>query len=302
MRAAPYLYALSVPERAIRSLSALTGGILREASLLALPGRVRDAALFRATAGVGLRFLIEQLGDVYGVYPRKDPQARKFVYRYAAGTSVELIGIATLYLSPVWVLAALGDATRAGKTLFSEIADALKAEKLLENDAQFETMQQLLDGLERTSTHLALTVNMPPLDVRGLRREWQQFQANVATLPPVQLPTTADVEQSWRNLREASGNLGRSVFSVSAAMGMSALGSVPEQLRWLSRSALVAARTTGMVVGDAFLKHYAAAAEEISKVGFAAYWKKNSRPYLLAAIRNFLPENPSWTERLLSGN
>jgi len=57
-----------------------------------------------------------------------------------------------------------------------------------------------------------------------------------------------------------------------------------------------------MVVGDAFLRHYAIASREIAKVGFAAYWKKNSRPYLLAAIRNFLPENQSWTERLLSGN
>lgn len=300
MRAAPYLYALSVPERAVRSVGALAGGLLREASLLALPSRVREAALYRATAGVGLRFLIEQLGDVYGVYPRKDPLARKFVYRYAAGTSVELISIATLYLSPVWVLAALGDATRAGKTLFSEIADALKAEKLLESDAQFETMEQILDGLERTSTHLALTVNMPPLDVAGLRHEWEQFRANLATLPAVQLPTTADVEWSWRNLQEASGQLGRSVFSVSAAMGIAALSSVPGQLQWLSRSALVAARTTGMVVGDAFLKHYAEAGKELAKIGFAKYCAKNSRPYLLAAIRNFLPENRTWIERQLS--
>jgi hypothetical protein len=123
MRTAPFLYALSLPERTVRSLSALSGGLLRELSLLALPGKVREAALYRATAGVGLRCPIEQLGDVYGIYPRQDPLARRFVFRYAAGTSVELIGIATLYLSPVWVLAALGDATRVGKTLFSRIAD-----------------------------------------------------------------------------------------------------------------------------------------------------------------------------------
>ena len=124
---APVLYALSLPERAVRSLSALTGGLLREASLLALPAKIREAALYRATAGVGLRFLIEQVGDVSGIYPPKDAVARGFVYRYAAGTSVELLSIATVHLSPVWVLAALGDATRAGKTIFTEIADALKA-------------------------------------------------------------------------------------------------------------------------------------------------------------------------------
>jgi hypothetical protein len=211
-----------------------------------------------------------------------------------------MVGVATLYLSPVWVLAALGDATRVGKTLFSEIGDALKAEGLLDADAQFESMEQLLDGLERTSTHLALTVNMPPLDVPGLRREWEQFRRNLATLPAAHLPAPADVERAWKNLQTAARDLHRPVFIVSAAMGISALSSVPSHLQWLSRSALVAARTTGLVVGGAFLDHYAAASKDIATAGFAAYCNKHSRPYLVAAIRNLLPEKKSWIECQLS--
>lgn len=300
MKAAPYLYALSLPERSVRSLSALTGGVLRELSELALPAKLRGAALYRATAGVGLRFMIEQVGEVQGIYPPQDPIARKFVYRYAVGTSIEMVGILTLFLSPVWVLAALGDVTRVGKTVFSEIGDALKAEGLIEPDAQFETMGQLLDGLERTSTHLALTVNMPPLDAAGLRREWEQFRENVALLPGARLPAAADVERSWSNLQTASRDVGKSVFSVSAAMGLSALSAVPANLQWLSRSALVAARTTGTVVGSAFLDHYAAAGSELRRSGFSAYFAKHSRPYLVAAVRNFLPQKRSWTERLFA--
>ena len=301
MRAAPFLYALSLPERTVRTLSALSGGLLREVSELALPAQVREAALYRATAGIGLRFLIEQLGDVYNVYPRHDPLSRKFVRRYAVGASIEMVGIATFFLSPVWVLAALGDVTRVGKTLFSEIGDALKAEGLIEPDTQFETMAQLLDGLERTSTHLALTVNMPPLDTPGLRREWKQFRENLASVPPGRLPSSADVERAWNNLQAVSKKVDRPVFSVSSAMGMSALSSVPGHLLWLSRSAAVAARTTGVVVGGALLKHYAAASRELTKTGFAAYWAKHSRPYMLAAIRHYLPEKKSWTERVLGG-
>jgi len=301
MRAAPFLYVLSLPERTVRSLSAAGGGLLRGVSHLALPAQVREAALYRATAGIGLRFLIEQLGDVYNVYPRHDPLSRKFVRRYAVGGSIEIAAIATFFVSPVWVLAALGDVTRVGKTLFSQIGDALKAEGLLDRDAQFETMAQLLDGLERTSTHLALTVNMPPLDTPGLRREWEQFRENLASVPPGRLPSRADVERAWVNLQTVSRDLQRPVFSVSAAMGMSALSSVPSHLLWLSRSAAVAARTTGVVVGGAFLKHYAAAAKELTKTGFGAYWARHSRPYRLAVIRHFLPEKQSCTERLLHG-
>lgn len=265
---------------------------------VALPTQIREAALYRATAGLGLRFLIEQVGRVHGVYPRHDPLSRRFVLRYAAGTSIEMVGIVTWFLSPVWVLAALGDATRAGKSVLCEIRDALKAEGLLDPGAQFETMDQLLDALERSSTHLALTVNMPPLDVPGLRREWEQFRSNIALLPPAHLPTAADVERAWNNLRTASRKSQRSLFSVSTAMAVSAISSVPAHLQWLSLSALVAARTTGMVVGGVLLDHYATASKQIAAQGFAAYWARHSKPYVVAAIRNFLPAKKSWTERV----
>jgi hypothetical protein len=301
MRAARNLYALSLPERAVRSLGALSGGFLREVTELALPAAVRDAALYRATAGIGLRFLIQELGGVRGIYPHDDPLSRKFVLRYATGGSIEMVGILTFYLSPVWVLAALGDVTRAGKSLFSQIGDALKAEGLLDRDVEFETMARLLDGLERTSTHLALTVNMPPLDARGLRQEWEQFRANLATLAPSNLPSGADVTSAWNNIQTTGLRLHRSVFTVSAAMSMSALSSVPSHLQWLSRSAMTAARTTGVVVGRPLLEHYAAASKEMASVGFGAYWAKHSRPYLVTAVRHFLPQQLSWTERWLAG-
>lgn len=133
----------------------------------------------------------------------------------------------------------------------------------------------------------------------GLRREWEQFRKNLATLPSARLPAAADVERAWNHLRSTAGKLRRSVFSVSAAMGMSALYDVPAHLQWLSRSVLVAARTTGAVVGGAFLEHYAAA-KDLKREGFAAYCAKHSRPYLVAAVRHLLPEKQSWLERILN--
>ena len=156
------------------------------------------------------------------------------------------------------------------------------------------------DPAPPTSTHLALTVNMPPLNTPGLRREWEQFLENLASLPAARLPTAPDVERAWNNLQTTSRDLSQSVFRVSAAMGISALASVPSHLQWLSRSVVVAARTTGMVVGGAFMEQYAAASQELTKTGFAVYCAKHHRPYLLAAVRNFLPEKKSGTERLLS--
>jgi hypothetical protein len=301
MNAAPWLYAVSLPERTVRSISGLAGGVLRGVSHWALPVHVRDAALWRVTGGIAQRFLIEQLGDVRGIYSRKDPIAHELVRRYAVGASIEMLGIMNFYLSPVWVLAALGDATRLGRVLVSRAGNALKAEGLIDPRVRFRDMDHLLRGLEQTSSHLALTINMPPLHAKGLRAEWAQFRKNLAILHPAQLPSAVELKDSWARIENASQKVQRPVFSVSAALSLSAASAVPGQVQWLSRSAAAAARTTGSIVGRAFLDHYAAASKEMGEIGFTEYWNKHSRPYFVAAVRHFLPGQPSWTERTLRG-
>ena len=78
-----------------------------------------------------LRFLIEQVGQVGGVYPTEDKLTEDFLLRRTAGNGIELIGILAFRASPVWVLAALADASGAGRYLIREIADCLKEEGLL---------------------------------------------------------------------------------------------------------------------------------------------------------------------------
>ena len=173
MGSAPhYKYILSLPERVIRSLGALSGGLLREIGNVALPASVRRTTLYRTMVEVALRFLIEEVGQVEGVYPSEGRLAENFLLKRTASHGIELLGILAFHASPVWVLAALADATGGGRKLILEIADALKEEGLLERDARFETVDQVLLGLEKTSDHMATTLNMPPVDIAGLRREW----------------------------------------------------------------------------------------------------------------------------------
>ena len=64
-----------------------------------------------------------------------------------------------------------------GRHLIPEIADALKAQGLLEADTQFVTRRSDARRPERTSSRLAATINTPPLDVQGLRNEWAAIRA-----------------------------------------------------------------------------------------------------------------------------
>jgi hypothetical protein len=293
-------YLLSLPERAVRSLTAVSAGLLRELGDVALPAQVRRTKLYEQLVEATLRFLIEQVGQVEGAYPPAGSLSEDFVRRRTVGNGIELLGIVAFRASPVWVMAALADLSGGGRTLIREIADSLKQEGLLEPDREFSTVDQILDGLERTSGRLAATINTPPLDVATLRKEWAEIRQDARRIPPSKLPSMERLWSSWRELRGAAAAQHRTVFEVSSLLAISAVGRVPENLRWLSRSARTAARRTGQIMAGALLDHYSLTLSEIRKTGFVAYWSSQFRPYLKAAASQFSRERPSLTERLLN--
>lgn len=125
-------YILSLPERVVRSASALAGGILRELSDVTVPAAVRRSRLYRTMVEATLQFLIEQVGQVEGTFPPEGRLARDFAVRRAAGNGIELLGIMAFRASPVWVMAALADLSGAGRHVVREIAESLKEEGLLD--------------------------------------------------------------------------------------------------------------------------------------------------------------------------
>jgi len=300
--APPYQYVLSLPERVVRSLSALCGGLLREIGNVALPAAIRRSALYRTMVEVTLRFLIEEVGQVEGVYPAESAEGRlaeNFLLKRTASHGIELLGILAFHASPVWVLAALADATGGGRRLIQEISQALKEEGLLDRERHFETMDQILDGLEKTSAHLATALNLPPVDIPGLRREWLLLKDELRTIPPKNIPALERVERIWEDLRESARRQGRSIFTVSSLMAVSTVAHVPANLVWLSHAARSAARRTGKVLGEAVLDHYTQALAEIARTGFVPYWTREFRPYLRSAIAQFAPAHRTLTDRLL---
>ncbi len=143
---------------------------------------MRRTKTYQMMVDIALRFMIEQVGEVKGVYPSGNglaggQLADNFLARRTAGHGIELVGFLAFRASPVWIMAALADVSGAGRHIVQEIAEALKQEGLLAGDAKFENVDQLLEGLEQTASQVADLCNAPPLDVAGLRREWAAFRA-----------------------------------------------------------------------------------------------------------------------------
>lgn len=182
--------------------------------------------------------------------------------------------------------------------MWSAIADALKEQGLLEPDREFTTMDQMLDGLERTSGRLATTVNMPPLDVAGLRREWQALRQEARGMRPERLPSFDAVRSVWGALRDESARQGRSVFETSSILAVDAARRLPNGARWLSASMRVGAKRTGQVFAAVLLDDYRKGLGELRETGYLAYARRQLAPYVRAAASQFSPARPTLTQRL----
>jgi len=296
-RLAPYL--LSLPERALRSATALAAGLMREIGEVTIPRTVRGSQLYQNLVEATLRFLIETIGQVEGVYTDGEKLSEEFLLRRTAGNGIEMIGLLAFRASPVWVLAALADASGAGRYLIREISDALKDEGLLDRDTEFSTVDQMLDGLESSAGRLASAINTPPLDVASLRQEWKNMRRDLAKVPPKSFPPLDHIREVWTEMKAEALHQKRTVFQISSVMAMSAIADVPQKARWISASARLAMGKTGSVVSGVLLDHYRVTLKEIHEVGYVRYAVRQFRPYLYAAASQFSPARRSLTERLL---
>jgi hypothetical protein len=273
--------------------------VAREVGDVALPKSIRRSQLYQNLVDATLRFLIEQVGGVEGVYGTEGTLPDNFLARRTAGNAVEVLGIVAFRASPVWVLAALADLCGMGRHLIPEVADALKAQHLLEEGKEFTTIDQLLDGLERTSSRAAATINTPPLDVAGLRKEWEAIREEARGLPRASLPSRDTVSNMWAQLKAEAAKQDRSVFETSSAMAVSAARAFPGGVRWLSASARVGATRTGHIFAAALLDHYRQTLSEIQQVGYLAYVRRQFRPYIRAAAGQFSPKRHTFTQYVL---
>jgi hypothetical protein len=274
-------YLLTLPERILRSTLGLSAGAVRGVGEVALPEGVRQTQLYRNMVDTTLRYLIEQVGGVEGVYAKDDALPDDFLVRRGAGNAIELLGLVAFRASPVWVLAAMADASGFGRVLIPEVTAALKEQGLLDTDARFTTLDEVLNGLERTSARLASTVNTPPLDVASLRADLGAIREEARGLKPSTLPSRESIADAWAQLKSVSAQQQRSIFETSSIV------------------AVTVASRASRLVGDALLTHYRETLTGIQQEGYVSYARRNAQPYLRAAFGLFKPSRGTVTGQLL---
>ncbi len=180
-------YLVSIPERILRAVAAALGGTIHETAELVLPRLVRKSRFYEATAKNLLRITVELVGGVEReadeVAGEVEASPKKLAVRKAGGNVVELGSILAFGFSPLWLLAAAADVTHGTRVYLDTLVSELKAAGVLAKEAEFASVDDLLAALEGASGTTARLIDIPPLEVEGLKRSLADLRDDAKGLP-----------------------------------------------------------------------------------------------------------------------
>jgi hypothetical protein len=269
-------YLASLPERTARAGAALAGGFVYEASEVVLPDALRRSKLYQAIVGRLVRITIELVGGVEGVFPNEEMPARELLARKTAGNAVEIATFLAVGWSPVWLLAGASDLVGGSKIYLRALVAELRDSGVHSAEDDVSSFEELLTALEGTSGLLADSVDVPPLNVAGVRTSWQELQTQAA-----HLPDAAGLEKIFAELQSAARQENRSILEISS---IGALGAVH----------------AGVKLGNVHVfDYYRSALRMIVEEGLLSSLHRTSTPYLTRAGSHFDPRASTYSGRLL---
>ena len=271
-----FSYLVSLPERILRAIAASIGGFIYEASLLVLPGWLRETRLYTAIVAGLLRIVIELVGGARGILPPKEISAQELATRKAAGTGIELAGIFTLGFSPLWIFAAIADLTGGTRSYLRLLVSELKNDGLLTQEESINTVEELLDTLENTTGIAAEALDVPPLNVSDMRQTWTDLRANAASLPDADR-----LAALYNGMQQVAKQEKTSIHSLSTSIGAAAV-------------------RAGVQTGHKhILDFYIASLRTINDEGLTKYTQRVTLPYRMVAASHLDPVYLTYTERFL---
>jgi len=292
------LYTLSVPERTLRSATGLVSGFLRESTCLLVPQAFQDSKTYTILVRQGLNFFAEDVGGVARAADAKGPpKVENFVARKAVGNFIEMAGLATIHLSPLIVLAIVGDVVYGSHVYLRELGDDLKQQGIIDEDSTINRVDDLFEAVADASKTAAGAFDTPPLSVDGLKQTISDTRKAVAAVDPTAIIPQSEIARLWTEIHTTATSQGVNPLAISGAMTLYALNKVAT----VGRGALSTIRVAGNLFDEHIIDYYAEALGDIRQKGIYASLRDTSGPYIEAVWNNFSTDRTTITEEILSG-
>lgn len=276
------LYALSLPERALRSTAAAVGGTSRLMTDTLLPRSVRGLSFYKYFIGNTQKFIIESLGNVRTGDPKFSDD---YLPRKIVGNVADAAGIFAFQFSPLWFFALVGDAAGGTKEYLHRIVSELKKDGALSPDAEIPSVDRLLDALAQASTKSTSPLDTPPLSKQDLAQMGKEIQGSYADLYNASKSALPSPDALWKALMEIREREKLPLLKLSGAMAFAA-----------TKAAGIA---TGALFYEKVLHSYGESIAEVRAKGFTHFFAEAAKPYLEAIAGAFSISQKTLTEKLL---
>ena len=293
------VYALSLPERYVRGLSALLGGIFKETTDILVPGVVKDTTSYNIFVGNILRFTVENVGGVKGVYDDEGLEG-EFATRKLIGNTIEGVGIATVHLSPLWFFAFFADSVKGGQAYLERLHEEMVVNGYIDPETSADSFTSLFEGLERTTISFAQNIDTLPLTKDEILSNIEEIRDSISDLlsnsGSIASGTVTEMSNVLQDFMNTATDEGQSLLELGGLLTLQTTNRV-KQLGGLTVSAPSVA---GKMLYENILGYYSDTLAEIHERGYANVASETIEPYGQAILNQFSTEKITWTERLFN--
>ncbi len=306
------LYGISLPERLVRSAVGVTAGTAKELAEFVIPQAFQDSKSYEVMVRNSLGFLLTNVATVSESNSAMIAQSdapltpaqnngdiatdpARYIARKAAGNFIDIAGLATLHVSPLWVLAIVSDAAYGTKTYLNELAQELQSQGLIDHSSSIHKVEDLFHAVKQASGSAASAFDQPPLSLEELRTSIEQTRKAINEIDPRSLIPESEISRYWLEMRAIANREQVSLLGVSAAIAMETV----EGVKNVSQGTLTGLFVAGKIINRNIFDHYWDSLASINEQGIWNSVRQTYTPYVDLAWGNFTSSRKTWTETVL---
>jgi hypothetical protein len=291
------LWAVSIPERTVRSLAGVAGLAGIGAARL-LPRPVRETKFYRTLVTRYLRILSDDLGGS-GRFPKNQAMDLATATRLGVGGMLDNLCLLSLHASPLWILFAAQDVAKGAKTLVSEIVDDLKQRGLVREGSRLDNVDLLLDAVATLSERTGDVIDMPPLRPAEIKDAIAQLKADIASTSMTAIVDVAQIDRFADDVRSVATASSQSPLDVLTGIATQAAAQGGKLVLGTGQAVATSIRLLGEQT-ESVLTDYGRLLRDMATKGFWASIAGTLRDQLRTTQNQFVPERLTMTEIALS--
>jgi hypothetical protein len=292
----PKEYLLSLPERSLRALASLVGGVSVFLADTLLPDSLRGTTIYKLVIGDTQRFLIERIaqleleGQSFTLF-QEIPD--NYVQRKAAGTVLEAAGLLAFHFSPLWVFAIAGDVSSSSKVFLDRLLVRLRENGIIPEEAVIHDLVDLVEATQSASRMSVTAVDTPPLSRKELVALVEDLKDAYGSMF-MQIPgLTNHLEGLWTWMEKISEQENISLMELSGVMTVQAAHIGRKSVGMF----LAVGKTGSELFGERILQSYRETLNVVSEVGFKKYLREYMAPFVEKSLQHFERSRESWIEQ-----